>query len=125
MDDPRGVSLGQPLRNLHGDLQHLLGRQRAGREKLTESLSLDVLHGNVEGRVGGPDVVDRDDVGMVQAGGRSRLLLEPPDAILVGREICGEDLDGDFPTQPRVPSPVHLSHSADAESRDDLVGSET
>ena len=74
--------------------------------------------------LGRADVVDRDDVGMVERGGRARLLFESLQALRVVREVGGKDLDRHVAPEARVIGPVDLSHPARAERREDLVGAE-
>ena len=47
-------------------------------------------------------------------------------AVAVGvlREGGGQDLDGNFPREPRIPCFPDLAHSARAERRHDLVGTQ-
>ena len=71
-----------------------------------------------------PDVVDRDDVGMIQRRGRPRFLLEPLQPLRIRRQRLRQHLDRHLARQTRVPRPVHLPHPARAERREDLVGSQ-
>ena len=43
------------------------------------------------------------------------------EALRVGRELGGKDLDSNLPPQPRVPRAVHLPHPARAEGGENLV----
>ena len=115
VDDAGGVGLGQALGGLDGDIEQPLGRQRlAGGDELAQGLSLDQLHGDVEGAVGLADVVDGQDVGMIQGRGRAGLLLEALAAIGIRRDGGGQDLDRDLAPELRVPRPVDLAHPARA-----------
>ena len=73
-----------------------------GRDELAQGLSLDELHGDVDGPVGLTDVVDRQDVRVVQGGGRAGLLLESLPAIGVGGHGLGQDLDRRLAPELRV-----------------------
>ena len=42
-----------------------------------------------------PDVVDDEDVGVGELAGRSGFLLEAPEAVGIGGDLRGQDLDGD------------------------------
>jgi hypothetical protein len=52
----------------------------------------------------------------------------PPSRTVAGapgiRDFRRKDLDRHFPAEPRVLSPVHLAHASDAESAENLVGTE-
>jgi hypothetical protein len=39
--------------------------------------------------------------------------------------VIGQDLDGDFAAQPRIPGAIDLPHAARAQRREDLVRPET
>ncbi len=79
-----------------------------------QGLTLDVLHHQIVR----PDVVEGADVRMVEAGNRVRFALE---ALAEGRETL---LDGDDAVEPGVECLENLAHAADANGRDDFVGTE-
>src|SRR5262249_28584081 len=70
------------------------------------------------------DVVDGRDVGVVQDPRSARLLLEPPQPVRIGREGGRQHLNRDLAPEPRIPRPVHLSHAARTQRREDLVRSQ-
>ena len=85
------------------------------REHPIERRALDQLHRD-EGRARVlVDVVDRDDVRVVEGGGRARLLHEPPVAIGIGRRFWRQHLDGDGPAEPRIDGAVDHAHAAAAD----------
>src|SRR6202040_1649947 len=55
---------------------------------------------------------------------RLRLALEALAQVLVGRQVLGQDLDGDRTLQPRVQRLVDLSHPARADRGKNLVRTE-
>lgn len=59
---------------------------------------------------------------MAQRGRRPRFLLEAAQAIGIGREDVGQDLDRDVAAEPRVMGAIDLSHAAAANQRQDVVG---
>ncbi len=125
MDDAGAMRLGQSLGDLDGKIEEPARRQRLSRsEQLAERLSLDELHGDVQSAVGLADVVDGEDVGVVQRGGGARLLFEALSSPVVPGHRRGEHLDRDLAAELGVLRPVHLTHPARAQRRDDLVGSE-
>ena len=61
---------------------------------------------------------------MRQRRDRQGLALEPRQGIRIRRERLRQHLDRHLALQLRIPRPVHLSHPARAQRRDDLVGPE-
>ena len=70
------------------------------------------------------DVVERDDVGVIEGGGRPGFLLESRDAVRVRRHDRRQDLDRDFAMQARVVRPIDLAHAAFAQFIEDAVWTE-
>ncbi len=99
VDDPGGVRLGEPVGDLVRDVEQPLGRQRTALHHFPQGLPVHQLHRDVDRRVRGPDLVDRDDVVVVQGRGRARLLLEPVAPVGVGRKLGRKDLDRDLAAQ--------------------------
>jgi hypothetical protein len=65
VNDTGFVGAGETFGHLGANRKDSLDRKRAGEEELSEGLALDQLHRDVRDRVGSPDVLDRDDVGVV------------------------------------------------------------
>ena len=63
-------------------------------------------------------------LGWFSAPAALRLLLEAPQALGVGENAAGKDLDRHVAAEPRVPRPIHLAHASGADRREDLVGTE-
>src|SRR5437867_1175086 len=61
---------------------------------------------------------------MVERGGGPRFLLKAAEAIGIGRELRGQDLDGDIASEARIARAVDLAHAAGANGRDDLIRAE-
>ena len=95
MGDPLPVRLVQRIRDLDGDLQRLIQRQRALLHPLGQRLPVEILHDQEVDPVLGADVMERANVRVVQAGDGLRLALEPPLQIRVRSDVLGEHLDGD------------------------------
>ena len=87
---PCRCGLVQRIRYLDGDLQRLIQRQRAFLQPLCQRLPLQVLHDQEVDPVLTPDVMERADMRMVQAGNGLRLALEPLFEIGVGGDMLGE-----------------------------------
>ena len=62
---------------------------------------------------------------MAEGAGGPGLLLEALQAVLVGGQLLGDDLDGHVAAEARVVGAVDLAHAARAERRDDLVRADT
>ena len=61
---------------------------------------------------------------MAQRRDDARFALEARERLRVVGETLGKNLDRDVALQPRVPGAIHLAHSAGAERREHLIGSE-
>ena len=72
------------------------------------------LRDDERGTVLGADVVDREDVGMVEAARRLGFLLEAQQPIGIVRERRRQDLDRDVAPELVVSGAVDLSHAASA-----------
>jgi hypothetical protein len=70
------------------------------------------------------DRIDRRDVGVIERRERLRLALEPRHALRVVGERVRQDLDRHLAAERRVRRPIHLTHSAFANERGDLVDAE-
>ena len=122
MDDARAMGLREPVGELRAEVEQLGDGGGARTQAAAQRLALHQLHHHVvRARAAGrlADVVDVDDVGMVEGGGRARLAVEAPQQLGVG--AGAQHLEGDRPAQPRVPRAVDLAHAARAQAVDDLV----
>ena len=124
MYDPRRVGLGQPLGDLGGEGKHLLGREGALVQELSESPSLHELHHDVVGALVLPDVEDRRDVRVVQGRGGVGLPFEATSSLGVGGKLRRKDLDRDCALEAGVLRLQDLTHTPRPDGREDLVGSE-
>ena len=68
--------------------------------------------------------MDGEDVRVVECGGGARLLLEASDALVVAREVRGQEFERDAPTEARVLRQVDRAHSALAEFFENAIGAE-
>ena len=68
--------------------------------------------------------VDAADISMIRGRERLRFPPKPREAIWIGGERVGQDLDRDGAIQLRVPRAVDFTHAAGAERRQDLVRAE-
>jgi len=124
VDDALLVSGGEALRDLDRDVHRLADRQRAAGQALAQRLPFQQLGDQVRLAVVGPDVVQREDAGVVQRRDRPRLLLEASQSLRVGDELRRQHLDRHLAPEPRVAGAVHLAHPARTDRGEDLVGAE-
>ena len=123
--DAGTVGLGEPVGELYADVERLFQRQRpAVPQRVPQRLPVDELHHDVRAALDLADPVDRDDVGMVERGGRPRLLGEASEVIRIGGEPLGEDLDRDHAGQLEIPCAIDLSHTPGADQFQEFVSAE-
>ena len=122
MDDPRFVSLRNPIESLGHEIEGARDGNRTLLDHGPQGRAGDELRDHVRAVLVFADVVDRQDVGMVQRGGRLRLRDEPLQPVAVLERLRRKHLDGDLPAEARIARAIHLAHSAGAEMPQDLVG---
>ncbi len=110
VDDPHGVRGRECAGDLQGKLDDFVWRQGPFHRS-----PLHILHHEVVRT----DVVDLANVGMIERRDRACLLLEP------GAVVGLETLDGHHAFQPRVAGLPDLAHTSGAQSRQDLVRTES
>ena len=121
VDDSDSVRRLETGRDLGGNTESFVERQRPSGQRLIEPFSLDQLEDEVESALRLLDAVQGCEVRVVQRTQEAGLALEPRPPFLVARERIGKGLERHLSPEPRVPRPVHLPHSARANRRDDLV----
>jgi hypothetical protein len=122
--DSRSMRVIQSVGYLDAVAQHLLGRKPAPGNHLTECAARDVLHRDEVLPLGLADFVDGADVGVVDGGGRARLLQQLVPRLGIVGESPTEELDGDRPLQLSVEGAIDLTHAAGTDLLDDRVVSE-
>ena len=108
-------------RNRDRVVQRTLDRQTGFRDQPLERLAVDELHDDEINAVRLVDVVDRDDVRVIERGGRPRFPDEAPLAIGIGDRAGSDDLERDGAVQTRVDRTVDDAHPAFAEPGRDRV----
>ena len=121
VDDARLVGLLQPAPDLGGDLERAEEVELAALDEGLHRLARDELHRDVEALGPLAHVVHLGDRRVVHRRRRVRLLQEPPLALLVARELGGQDLEGHQAAQVRVAGLVDDAHAALPEQLLDLV----
>ena len=131
MDDAVAVCVVEGGQRARGDLQRPLGQQSTpARQQLAQRHAVDELHHDVghddastvvglQGVLAG--VVDGDDVGVVQRGGRLGLTAKARLEGRVAGEVGAQDLDRDPAPQAQVACLVDLGHAPAADDLADLV----
>ncbi len=124
VNDAPLVRRRETLGDLKGVIHSLLLRNRTRVELAAQRLALQKLHDRVGCPLVGPEVEDREDVGMRQRRDRQSFALESRQGVWISAERLRQDLDRHIALQLRVPRPVHLSHPAHPDGREDFVGTE-
>ena len=122
VDKASRVRRVERIRDLRGDGEcpSRLERSLASKQRL-EVRPFDVAHGDEEPSLRLACLVDRHDVGMVEAGRDPRLALEPIPENLILCIAVGEDLERDVPVEPLVTGAVDLTHPTPADELLDAV----
>jgi hypothetical protein len=121
MDDAVAMGLTERVGDLARVAQHFLDEERTSGKPLGERLPFEILHHQERQSVLMPDVVQRADVGMIQAGDGARFPLKALQRVGASRGSADENLNRDRPTEPRVTGSVDLAHATDANQLLDLV----
>ena len=124
MDDALRVSGAQPLRKLQTQAHHFLRAQRARRQLLVQRVACDVLRDQEVGFVGGIEIVDGSDVGMVELGQGESFLAKSLAGSFVGQGAGGQDLYGNLAFQLLVMRKKYDSHPSRADLFLDAVATE-
>lgn len=80
-----------------------------------------MLHYQVAHAILLADIVERADMGMIQAGNRFGFTLETLPAFGVGNPVGRQDFDRDGPVQAGIAGFVHFAHAAGAKGSENLV----
>ena len=124
MNDAVFVSGVERLRDLRRDTNHLAAGNASFGNPFSQGRSLDEFHHDCLDASGIFYAVESRDVGMVQRGKGSRLLLETCDTVGFLRHRRWKHLDSDLALQFYIPRQVHISHAARADEGDDFVGTD-
>nr|WP_246078351.1 hypothetical protein [Modestobacter excelsi] len=117
-----GVRSGERL----GDLADQVDRPRRGQrtgplQQPADVLAVDQPHVDEQPAVDLPEVVDRDDVRLAQAGGDQLLAAEPGQVLRVVGVQVGQQLERHQPSAPGVTRAVDVAHAAAAQQVQQLV----
>ena len=118
VDDAPFVRRLERLRDLSGDWQGLVQRQRTFGNTVGQRRPFDEFQHERTFL----DPVDLRNVGMIERGKQLGFTLKPRQPFRIVRERIGQDLDRDVALQPRITRAIHLAHPARADGGQDLVG---
>ena len=123
MDDASLVRVRQRVSHLARIAQGRVERDAAACQHRVQRLAGDVLHGDVWLAAGLTDFVNGADVGVVEARGGAGFAQQPRACCLVGKPGGWQQLQGDVAVESIVMGTIDFAHSAGAEQRGNLVGS--
>src|SRR5688572_10772379 len=123
MDDAALMCRGKSADDLLCVIDRLAQRYRTFVQTIAKLLPDQQLRNNEVGSVLRVDIIDPENVRMAQAAGGLSLTLESFDALIVRREVRGQNLDGDLSIYLWITRAIDLAHSARSEQRTDLVPS--
>ena len=125
MHEPAPVRGVERARDLGEDVERALGRQPAlPAQQRSHVAAVDEAHREVQLPVVLAGLIDRDDVRMVQGGGKARLLEEAAPEQLVPGQLGRDQLQRHRALEREVGRPVDNAHAAATDHRLDLVAGE-
>ena len=125
MDHSLAMRFLQRLANLDGHAQQFRGRHRALLDALGERLALQIFHDEKIRAVLLADVVERADIGVIEAGNRACLALEALANFRRIGQMEGQNLQGHGAVEPRIFRAIDFAHSAGADRCDHFIGTQT
>ena len=113
---------GESGSHLDSNVTGLVGGQLAlHAQDVGEGAALHVFHGHEVGVTAAAPVIDPDDVGVIQVGGRLGFAAESLDKSGVGGELGEQHLDGDRSVEQKVAGQKDVGHATTADAAFDLV----
>ena len=124
VNDALAMRLVERVGDLDAGLERLRDPQRALLETLRERFTFEVLHDQEISSVLMPDVIERADVRVVQAGDSLRFEFQPRAQRRIRRDLRGQDFDRDRSAKTRIGRLVDLTHPPSSHAIDDLIRTE-
>jgi hypothetical protein len=118
---PLLVSGVQGLRDLLGDGDDFIERDRTQYDAIREGRALDELHHQPRDPARPLEAVDGGDVRMVERRQNFGFALEPDQPVIVGGDRPGQHFDCHGSLQVRIRGPIHFAHSVGPNLGGDLV----
>jgi hypothetical protein len=109
------------VRDLLRDRQRFVGRDRAQRDPIGQRRAFHELQHQRAHAVRFFQTVDRADMRMIQRGKYLRFTFEASEAVRIGSECLGQDLERDVAIQLRIARAIHLAHAARPEQAQDFI----
>src|SRR3954469_12538598 len=113
MKNVRVVSCGEAIGNPSQQIDNGAPIAVSAPQPIPERATVNEFGDEILAPVEQPDIVNRQDVRMIQRGGRLGLAWKALSRRGI-HQVRREDLDGDIAAQPRVARAIDLSHSAGA-----------
>jgi hypothetical protein len=121
VEEVLGVGGDHGLGDGQGDADSFGLAQALLLQALAQGLALEVFEDEVGGAICLADLVDRDDVGVVEAGRGAGLEEEPADGVLGFQALFLDDLDSDLAAEVGIAGEEDVGHAAGAQGADDAV----
>ena len=121
MHDAIGVRDVERVGDLGGEIEHLAQIERPARNRLLQGAAVEPLHHDELLALVLGDLVNRADVGVIEARCGPRLVQESPAGGFVGRSPGRQELQHDRATEDEVLGEIHDGRRALAELLDHLV----
>ena len=125
MDDPALVSGGQAVRDLDAVVDRRARRQGPAVQVVAKRFAFEQLGHDERSAFVHADIVNRKNIGMIQAGGCAGLTFESPLTNRIAREGRRQHLDGDVAPELRVVSAIDVAHPSGAQLGEDLEPAES
>jgi hypothetical protein len=124
MHDALAMRFVQSIGNFCAVAKHLVNGEWPFRDSLVERFSLDILEHQEIDAILLADVVQRADVGMLQARNGACLTFKALAQLWLGGYLLRKNLYGDNPVQSRIARAVDLSHATSTDGGNDFIGAE-
>jgi hypothetical protein len=119
--DSLGVRRVEGVGDINGDGHQQIELKRLVADQVLQGLAFEVLHGDEGTAVVLANIVNRTNVGMIEAGSGLGFAAESAEQMLVGGNVVGKELEGDEAAQAGVLGLENHSHPAAAEFFDHPV----
>jgi hypothetical protein len=124
MNDPLFVRRRDSLSDPDRQRERFAAREAAHREPFPQGLPFEQLEHEVGTAVVDPEIMNREDVGVVELSRRPRFLLEAMEPPRFRCEGSRQHLDGDRAADPRVAGAIDLRKPSASERLEELVTSQ-
>jgi hypothetical protein len=121
VNDTNFVRFGESVGNLRRKGDRFAKWNRARGERPSQRLAIHQFHGNVTCAVHMPQLINRDDVGMIERAGGTGFPFKACQGFRLSKAFHGKRLNGDFTVEAGVSGAVHLAHAPGAQLLKDLV----